>query len=157
MLFINHAHQQWQTDFTYLKIINWGWYFLGTVLDDYSRYIVAWELSPEMKAVDSEKVIGKALRRTRLTKENRPRLLSDNGPCFKSGEFKEYLMSEGMYQVFGAPYHPQTQGKIERYHRTMKNVIKLENYYTPKTSLEKISEHLWITTTIADTMSHWTI
>jgi len=125
-------HQQWQMDFTYLRVIDWGWYFLGTVLDDYSRYIVAWELSKEMKAIDSEQVIEKALCMTELKKECRPRLLSDNGPCFRSGEFKEYLQTEGMYQVFGAPYHPQTQGKIERYHRTMKNVIKLENYYTPE-------------------------
>jgi putative transposase len=125
-------HQQWQMDFTYLRVIDWGWYFLGTVLDDYSRYIVAWKLSKEMKAVDSEQVIDKALTITRLKKENRPRLLSDNGPCFKSRDFKEYLTGEGMCQVFGAPYHPQTQGKIERYHRTMKNVIKLENYYTPE-------------------------
>jgi len=124
-------HQQWQMDFTYLKVVDWGWYFLGTVLDDFSRYIVAWELSKEMKAVDSEQVIDKALGVTGLKKENRPRLLSDNGPCFRSDEFKEYLQTEGMGQVFGAPYHPQTQGKIERYHRTMKNVVKLENYYSP--------------------------
>lgn len=125
-------HQQWQMDFTYLKVVDWGWYFLGTVLDDYSRYIVAWELSTEMTAVDSEQVVDKALRITGLKKENRPRLLSDNGPCFRSADFKEYLKSEDMGQVFGAPYHPQTQGKIERYHRTMKNVIKLEMYYTPE-------------------------
>ena len=124
-------HQQWQMDFTYLKVVDWGWYFLGTVLDDFSRYIVAWELSKEMKAIDSEQVIDKALGATGLKKENRPRLLSDNGPCFRSDEFKEYLQTEGMGQVFGAPYHPQTQGKIERYHRTMKNVVKLENYYSP--------------------------
>jgi putative transposase len=124
-------HQQWQMDYTFLKIVDWGWYFLGTVLDDYSRYIVAWELSPEMKAVDSEQVIDKALRITGLERENRPRLLSDNGPCFRSADFKKYLKSEDMGQVFGAPYHPQTQGKIERYHRTMKNVIKLEKYFTP--------------------------
>jgi len=124
-------NQQWQIDFTYLRVIQWGWYFLGTVLDDYSRYIIAWELSPEMKAADSEHVIDRALSFTGLKKENRPRLLSDNGPCFKSGEFKQYLKDHGIEQVFGAPYHPQTQGKIERYHRTMKNVIKLENYYSP--------------------------
>ena len=124
-------HQQWQMDFTYLKVVDWGWYFLGTVLDDYSRYIVAWELSLEMTAVDSEHVVDKALCITGLKRENRPRLLSDNGPCFRSTEFKEYLKSEDMGQVFGAPYHPQTQGKIERYHRTMKNVIKLEKYFTP--------------------------
>ncbi len=100
-------------------------------MDDYSRYIIAWELSPEMKAADSEHVIEKALSFTGLKKENRPRLLSDNGPCFKSGDFKQYLKDNGVTQIFGAPYHPQTQGKIERYHRTMKNVIKLENYYSP--------------------------
>jgi len=127
----SRIHQQWQIDFTYLKIIDWEWYYLGTVLDDYSRYIVAWEISPEMKSVDSEQVIDKALHLSGLKKENRPRLLSDNGHCFRSGDFKEYLSTKGMNQIFGAPYHPQTQGKIERYHRTMKNVIKLENYFTP--------------------------
>lgn len=101
-------HQQWQMDFTYLKVVDWGWYFLGTVLDDYSRYIVAWELSTEMTAVDSEQVVDKALRISGLKNENRPRLLSDNGPCFRSADFKEYLKSEDMGQVFGAPYHPQT-------------------------------------------------
>jgi len=125
-------NQQWQIDFTYLKVILWGWYFLGTVLDDFSRFIVAWELSPQMKSVDSEHVTSKALAFTGLKRENRPRILSDNGPCFKSEDFGKYLEGEDMSQVFGAPYHPQTQGKIERYHRTMKNVIKLENYYTPE-------------------------
>jgi transposase-like protein len=133
-------HQQWQIDFTYLKIINWGWYYLGTVLDDYSRYIVAWELSPEMKAVDSEQVVGKALEITGLKKENRPRLLSDNGPCFRSGDFKKYLEEEDVKQIFGAIYHPQTQGKIERYHRTMKNVVKLENYFTPEQLRNSLGE-----------------
>ncbi len=135
-------NQQWQTDFTYLRVIHWGWYFLGTVMDDYSRYIIAWELSPEMKAADSEHVIEKALSFTGLKKENRPRLLSDNGPCFKSGDFKQYLKDNGVTQVFGAPYHPQTQGKIERYHRTMKNVIKLENYYSPDQLREQIESFI---------------
>jgi len=125
-------NQQWQIDFTFLKVILWGWYFLGTVMDDFSRFIVAWELSPNMKAADSEHVIDKALAYTGLKKDNRPRILSDNGSCFKSKDFSKYLKGEHMSQVFGAPYHPQTQGKIERYHRTMKNVIKLENYYTPE-------------------------
>jgi len=124
-------HQQWQIDFTYLKVINWGWYYLGTVLDDYSRYIVSWELSTNMLATDSQNVIDKALAVTGLSKENRPRILSDNGPCFRAHDFEKYLVSEEMAHVMGAPYHPQTQGKIERYHRTMKNVIKLENYYSP--------------------------
>jgi len=61
----------------------------------------------------------------------RPRLLSDNGPCYISGELREYLGEHGMTHTRGAPYHPMTQGKIERWHRSMKNVVKLENYYSP--------------------------
>lgn len=135
-------NQQWQIDFTYLKVIAWGWYFLGTVMDDYSRFIIAWELSTEMKSADSEHVIRKALTNTGLKEHNRPRILSDNGPCFKSTDFKQYLTNHGMVQVFGAPYHPQTQGKIERYHRTMKNVIKLENYYYPDQLREQITSFI---------------
>jgi len=134
----SRINQQWQIDFTYLKVINWGWYYLGTVLDDYSRYIVSWELSTNMLSTDSQYVIDKALAATGLNKENRPRILSDNGPCFRSNDFEEYLLSEEMGHVMGAPYHPQTQGKIERYHRTMKNVIKLENYYFPDQLREQI-------------------
>jgi len=62
---------------------------------------------------------------------HRPRLLSDNGPCYLSGALKEYLQDRQMDHTRGAPYHPMTQGKIERYHRTMKNVVKLQNYYLP--------------------------
>ena len=62
---------------------------------------------------------------------HRPRLLSDNGPCYVSHELKDYLQRRGMEHTRGAPYHPMTQGKIERYHRSMKNVVKLEHYYYP--------------------------
>jgi putative transposase len=67
----------------------------------------------------------------RVRVEHRPRLLSDNGPCCVSGELREYLGRHRMRHTRGAPYHPMTQGKIERYHRSMKNVVKLENYYSP--------------------------
>jgi putative transposase len=66
----------------------------------------------------------------------RSRLLSDNGPCYVSKDLQAYLDSKGMSHTRGAPYHPQTQGKIERYHRTMKNVVKLQNYYQ-KEELER--------------------
>ncbi|HIM02321.1 MAG TPA: transposase, partial [Myxococcales bacterium] len=64
--------------------------------------------------------------------KHRPRLLSDNGPAYLSGEFREYLGERQMAHTRGAPHHPQTQGKIERYHRTMKNVVKLQHYYFPE-------------------------
>ena len=63
--------------------------------------------------------------------QHRPRLLSDNGSAYVSGELRDYLGARGMAHTRGAPYHPQTQGKIERYHRTMKNVVKLQHYYFP--------------------------
>jgi transposase InsO family protein len=125
------VHQQWQTDFTYFKIIGWGWYYLATVLDDYSRYIIAWELSTNMESADAMRIVNKALQNAGISETNRPRLLSDNGSCYISNEFQKFIDDNDMKHVRGAPYHPQTQGKIERYHRTMKNVVKLENYFFP--------------------------
>jgi len=128
------VHEMWQTDFTYFRIINWGWYYLSTVLDDFSRYIIAWKLSPTMGTSDVTETLDQALAITgvdRVKVKHRPRLLSDNGPAYLSGEFREYLGDRKMAHTRGAPYHPQTQGKIERYHRTMKNVVKLQHYYFP--------------------------
>jgi putative transposase len=125
------VNQMWQTDFTYFKIIGWGWYYLSTILDDYSRYIVTWELCSGMTSKDAEHTIEKALEVSGLKNKNPPRLLSDNGSCYISNNLADYLDSVGMDHVRGAPNHPQTQGKIERYHRSMKNVVKLEHYYSP--------------------------
>ena len=75
-----------------------------------------------------------ALEATGLDQANvvhKPRLLSDNGPCYISGDLAEYLEDRGMTHTRGAPYHPQTQGKIERWHQTLKNRILLENYFLP--------------------------
>jgi transposase InsO family protein len=113
------VHELWQTDFTYLRVTGWGWYYLGTVLDDYSRYVIAWRLFQGMSSDDVQSV------------RHRPRLLSDNGPCYVSKSLQEYLAEKEMSHTRGKPYHPMTQGKIERYHRTMKNVVKLQNYYVP--------------------------
>jgi putative transposase len=128
------VHEMWQTDFTYFRIINWGWYYLSTILDDFSRYIIAWRLSPTMGATDVMETLDEALAITGVDQvkvKHRPRLLSDNGPAYLSSELREYLGDRKMRHTRGAPYHPQTQGKIERWHRTMKNVVKLENYYFP--------------------------
>ena len=67
----------------------------------------------------------------RVPSVHRPRLLSDNGPCYVSAELATYLAANGFAHTRGAPYHPMTQGKIERYHRSLKNVVKLEHYYSP--------------------------
>jgi transposase InsO family protein len=135
----SRVHEMWQTDFTYFKITGWGWYYLSTVLDDYSRYIISWSLRSSMSAEDVTETLDKALAATgveRVKVRYRPRLLSDNGSCYVSKELQKYLEAKGMSHTRGAPYHPQTQGKIERYHRTMKNVVKLRNYYQ-KEELER--------------------
>jgi putative transposase len=127
-------NQLWQTDFTYLKVTGWGWFYLSTVLDDFSRYIIAWKLCATMKADDVTATLDLALEASRLdqaTVLHRPRLLSDNGSSYIAADLAEWLDGQGMKHVRGAPYHPQTQGKIERWHQTLKNRILLENYYLP--------------------------
>ena len=126
------VNEMWQTDFTYFKIIGWGWYYLSTVLDDYSRFIVAWRLCTSMSAQDVSNTLDDALVFTGIDQvkvKHKPRLLSDNGPCYIASELSDYLADNGMTHTRGRPYHPQTQGKIERWHRSMKNQILLENYY----------------------------
>jgi transposase InsO family protein len=128
------VHELWQSDFTYLKVTGWGWYYLLSVLDDYSRYIIAWRLFTTMMAQDVTELLDEAIARTgveQITVRHRPRLLSDNGPCFIAKDLKAYLTEKGMGHTRGKPHHPQTQGKIERYHRSLKNVVTLQNYYVP--------------------------
>jgi transposase InsO family protein len=135
-------NQLWQTDFTYLKVIGWGWFYLSTVLDDYSRCILAWKLCTSMTATDVSDTLQIALQTSgldRATVVHRPRLLSDNGPSYISAELGTWLDDNGMTHTRGRPYHPQTQGKIERYHRSMKNQILLENYYLPGQLEERIA------------------
>ena len=135
-------NQMWQTDFTYFKIIGWGWYYLSTILDDYSRYIIAWKLCSTMRASDVTETIELALAASgcdQAVVQHKPRLLSDNGSCYISGELAEWMQKQEMEHIRGAPFHPQTQGKIERWHQTMKNRILLENYYLPGNLEQQIS------------------
>ena len=140
-------NEMWQTDFTYFKIIGWGWMYLSTVLDDYSRYIIAWRLCSTMCASDVTDTLDLALAASgcdSATVLHKPRLLSDNGPSYIAGELAEYIEAQKMTHVRGAPFHPQTQGKIERWHQTLKNRILLENYFLPgdlEQEIEAFVEH----------------
>ena len=140
-------NEMWQTDFTYFKIIGWGWMYLSTVLDDFSRYIIAWKLSTNMRAEDVTDTLDLALAASgcdSATVLHKPRLLSDNGPSYIAGELAEYIEARKMSHVRGAPCHPQTQGKIERWHQTLKNRILLENYFLPgdvEAHIEAVVEH----------------
>jgi transposase InsO family protein len=130
----HRPNELWQTDFTYLHVVSWGWYYLSTVLDDYSRYILAWTLRIAMSATDVIETLDLARAAAgvdRVPVAHRPRLLSDNGPCYISGQLATYLETNGFAHTRGKPYHPMTQGKIERYHRSLKNVVKLDHYYSP--------------------------
>jgi transposase InsO family protein len=136
-------NQLWQTDFTYLKVMGWGWFYLSTILDDYSRYILAWKLCDGMAAKDVSDTLELALKASGLenvTIKHRPRLLSDNGPSYVSAELKDWLDERGMSHTRGRPYHPMTQGKIERWHRSLKNQVLLENYYLPGDLKARIAE-----------------
>ena len=127
-------NQLWQTDFTFLRVTGWGWYYLSTVLDDFSRFIVAWKLCATMQASDVTETLDIALAASGLDQVkvvHRPRLLTDNGSSYIAGDLADWLESRGMAHIRGAPRHPQTQGKIERWHQTLKNRILLENYYLP--------------------------
>jgi transposase InsO family protein len=137
------VNEMWQTDFTYFKITGWGWYYLSTVLDDFSRFIIAWRLCTTMNTHDVADTLDDALCFTGLDQvkiKHKPRLLSDNGPSYISSELAHYLKSQNMTHTRGKPYHPQTQGKIERWHRSLKNQILLENYYFPDELKDRIRQ-----------------
>src|SRR5260221_10470263 len=91
-------NQLWQTDFTYRKVTGWGWFYLSTVLDDFSRYIVAWKLCTSMRAADVTATLDLALQASGLDQadlDRRPRLLSDNGPSYVASELAEWLEDQG--------------------------------------------------------------
>jgi putative transposase len=128
------VNEMWQTDFTQFKVVLWGWYYLCTILDDFSRYILAWRLAPTMAATDVQDTLQLALDFTGVEQvqvNHRPRLLSDNGPAFIAEALADYLKPYHIEQVHGRAHHPQTQGKIERYHRSMKSVVKLNTFFFP--------------------------
>lgn len=117
-------NELWQTDFTYLKFIGWGWFYLSKILDDYRSYIIAWKLCTTMKAKDVTDTLDLALAASgcnQATVVNKPRLLSDNGSSYVAADLADYLEGKVMDHVCGAPNHPQTQVKIERWHQNMKN------------------------------------
>ena len=112
----------------------WGWYYLSTILDDFSRYVIAWKLCTNMQAKDVTDTLELALEASgcdQPTVLHRPRLLSDNGSSYIAGDLAKWLGDKRMDHIRGAPNHPQTQGKIERWHQTLKNRIPLENHYLP--------------------------
>jgi len=130
----NRPHQMWATDASYFRVVGWGYYYLVTVLDDYSRFILAWKLQKDMSANSLIEVIQEAVDATGMTDvpvEDRTRLLSDNGAGYVSRSFRDYLHLVGIRHILAAPYHPQTNGKLERYHRSIKREVNQVPYEFP--------------------------
>lgn len=109
-------HKHWHCDMAYLNIAG-TFYYLCTVLDGYSRAVVHWEIREQMREADVETIIQKARERYPGVS---PRLISDNGPQFIARDFKAYIRLVGMTHVRTSPYYPQSNGKIEAWHKTLK-------------------------------------
>jgi transposase InsO family protein len=110
------AHQEWHVDVSYLNIAG-TFYFLCSILDGYSRFIAHWEIREKMEEIDVETILQRA--REKFPGEH-PRIISDNGPQFIAKDFKEFIRIAGMTHVRTSPYYPQSNGKIERWHKTLK-------------------------------------
>lgn len=126
----------WQCDATHYFVVGWGFYKQITVQDDYSRYPLAWDIKPDETAFSISDVMEKAIEHAQIQghlqdKEN-PMLLSDNGAGFTSKVLDGYLLAHGIKHIFGKPYHPQTQGKIERFQRSIKERVCLLVYCSPE-------------------------
>ena len=127
-------HQMWATDASYFRVRGWGYYYMVTVMDDYSRSILAWKLQQDMTADSLIQVVQLAVDVTGMAEvplEDRTRLLSDNGSGYVSRAFRDYLNLVGIRHILAAPYHPQTNGKLERYHQSIKQEVNQVPYEVP--------------------------
>ena len=111
------AHEHWHIDISYINICG-TFYYMCSVLDGFSRYIVHWEIREAMKESDVEIILQRAHEKF---PDVTPRIISDNGPQFISKDFKEFIRISGMTHVKTSPYYPQSNGKLERYHKTIKS------------------------------------
>jgi transposase InsO family protein len=127
-------HQMWATDASYFKVIGWGYYYMVTVMDDFSRFILAHKLQRDMTSDSFIEVVQEAVDRTGMDQvpvTDRTRLLSDNGSGYVSRAFGDYLKLVGIRHILATPYHPQTNGKLERYHQTIKRDVNQVLYEMP--------------------------
>jgi putative transposase len=127
-------HQMWATDASYFRVVGWGYYYLVSVMDDYSRFILGYKLQKDMSANSLIEVVQQAVDATGMTEvpvKNRTRLLSDNGAGYVSRAFRDYLNLVGIGHILAAPYHPQTNGKVERYQQSLKREVNQLPYELP--------------------------
>ena len=135
-------NQLWQTDASYFFVSGWGYYYLISVLDDYSRMILGWKVQPSMSSGDIIQVVQQAVEFTEqptVPVEPGPALLTDNGPGFLAKALEEFLTLRAMKHIKASPFHPQTNGKLERYHRTAKARVNLFIYHSPEALSEAMA------------------
>lgn len=139
------ADEIWQCDATMFVIPGWGRYKAIPVIDDYSRKLLALPLMPDETSHSIAEAVEEALENARKAGHNLalpPKLLSDNGPGFIGEVLADYLKARGIGHIFGAPYHPQTQGKVERLNRKIKEAMTLEVSCSPDELRRKLQEFL---------------
>jgi transposase InsO family protein len=121
----------WATDASYFRVVGWGYYYLVTVMDDFSRFILAYKLQEDMTTDSLIEVVQEAIDITGMDDvpvQDRTKLLSDNGSGYVSRAFRDYLHMVGIRHILASPFHPQTNGKLERYHRTLKTEVNQVPY-----------------------------
>ena len=127
-------NQMWQSDASYYFVVGWGWYYSIEVLDDYSRFVLASDLKPDMTASSISDVVEQAVAFSGMRQvpiEDRTKLLSDHGSGYLARAFEEYLRMLEIRHIYCAPHHPQTNGKIERFHETLRARMNLLVYTSP--------------------------
>jgi putative transposase len=135
----SRPHQMWSTNCSYFKVPGWGYYYLVTVMDDYSRFILGWKMQTDMSDNSLIEVVQQAVDATGMTNVpviDRTKLLSDNGSGYVSRAFNDYLRLVSIDHIRSAPFHPQTNGKIERYQQSLKKQVNQLIYELPS-QLEK--------------------
>ncbi len=127
-------NQLWQSDASYYFVVGWGWYYSIEVLDDFSRFVLASDLKPDMTADSISDVVEQAIAFTGMRQvpiEDRTKFLSDHGSGYLARAFEEYLRMLAIRHIYCAPHHPQTNGKIERFHETLRARMNLLVYTSP--------------------------
>jgi putative transposase len=138
-------NEQWQSDASYFFVVGWGWDYLISVLDDYSRFILAWDLKLDMTAESISEVAQQAVEWTgmeQVPSEDRTRFLSDRGPGFLARALEDYLRMLEIRHIYCSPYHPQTNGKLERFHETLKARLNLLVFTSPEALRAAMAEFI---------------
>jgi putative transposase len=138
-------NEQWQSDASYFFVVGWGWYYLISVLDDFSRMILAWDLMPDMTAESIGDVVERAVAFTGMRNvpvEDKTRLLTDNGPGYIAKVLEDYLLMQSIRHIRCSPHHPQTNGKLERFHQTLKTRLNVLVYTSPEALQRAMAEFI---------------